>query len=117
MFMVFCVLDDPDHLDQVLEAWQENGIGGVTIAETTGLRRKRRQYVPMRYVFGTQEPVKGNMTLLAIVDDEAAVQRCLDEVEKVVGDLNEPNTGVFTSWPLFLTKGAGGRASNSGAKR
>jgi len=106
--MIFCVLDDPNHLDPVLEAWHALGIGGVTIAETTGLRRKRQQFIPMRYVFGTQEPVKGNVSLWAIVEDESMIRRCLEGVERVVGDLDAPNTGVFAAWPLSFTKGADG---------
>jgi hypothetical protein len=39
------------------------------------------------------------------VPDQAAVNNCLAATEKVVGDLNEPHTGVFTYWLLSNVKG------------
>ncbi len=49
MYMLMFVLDDPGRLDPVLEAWEQVGIRGVTIIESTGIHR-RRQILPMRYV-------------------------------------------------------------------
>ena len=106
MYAVFFVLDNPDLLDDVLDAWYAAGIGGVTIFESTGFHRRRRQHIPMRYLFGGGESEEqGNLTLLAIVPDEAAVQTCLDKAENIVGDLKQSNTGVFTAWPLSTVKG------------
>ena len=33
------------------------------------------------------------------------IQECQETVEKVVGDLNNPNTGVLAAWPLAYVKG------------
>ena len=52
MHMVMFVLDDPDLLDRVLEAWEAAGATGVTIVESTGIRRRRGVHVPARYAFG-----------------------------------------------------------------
>jgi nitrogen regulatory protein PII len=106
MYAVFFVLDNPDLLDDVLDAWYAAGIGGVTILESTGFHRRRRQHIPMRYLFGGGESEEqGNLTLLAIVPDDTAVQTCLTRAESIVGDLSQPNTGVFTAWPLNTVKG------------
>ncbi len=51
MYMIMLVLDNPDQLDQVLEAWERLGIRGATIVESTGIQRLRRKNVPMRYLF------------------------------------------------------------------
>jgi hypothetical protein len=60
----------------------------------------------MRYLYGSaEEKEKGNLTLFVAVDSEEKVQTCLQAFEKVVGDLNEPNSGVFLAWPISFSKG------------
>jgi hypothetical protein len=106
MYAVFFVLDNSDLLDDVLDAWYAAGIGGVTIFESTGFHRRQHQHIAMRYLFGGGESEEqGNITLLAIVPDETAVQTCLTQAENIVGDLGLPDTGVFTAWPLSTVKG------------
>jgi hypothetical protein len=106
MFMVMFVLNDPDQLDALLEAWDNAGIGGATILESTGIHRRKRRVIPMRYLYQTTGPQEeGHFTLLAIVDSEELVQRCLEATEGLVGDLTQPNTGIFTAWPLEMVKG------------
>jgi len=106
MYMIILVLDDPDHLDHVLEAWERAGIRGATIVESTGIHRRRRKIVPMRYLFQAPGLVEeGHLTLFVIVESEQLVQDCLHATEQIVGDLNKPNTGVFAAWPLALVRG------------
>jgi len=105
-YMALFILDDPSLLENVLKAWKDGGIGGVTIIESTGLYRLQRKVIPMRYLYSNRTASeKENVTLIAIVDDEAMVEKCLQLTESVVGDLNEPNSGVFAAWPLSLVKG------------
>jgi hypothetical protein len=106
MFIILCVIDQPEKLNDVLHAWRQDGITGVTILESTGLHRLSQQaHVPMRYAFGSANSERGNLTLFTIVEDEATIQRCLALTEAVVGDFNGPNTGIFVSWPVTFSKG------------
>ena len=106
MWMIFFVLDDPDLLEKVLDAWAQAGVRGATIVESTGYHRKRQKFIPMRYIQQySQDMVEGNCTLYAIVENEATVEACLKATEALVGDLDQPNTGVFASWPLDKVKG------------
>ena len=102
--MIMFVLNDRKHTDQVLEEWNNAGIKGATLMESTGAYRRRMQ-IPGRYAYATTNVDEGNITLFAIVPDQTSVNNCLAATEKVVGDLNEPNTGVFTYWPLANVKG------------
>jgi nitrogen regulatory protein PII len=106
MQMIIFVLNDPGHLDQVLNAWQKAGVKGVTLIETSGFYRRQKKHVPMRYFFGSSgAQEEGNMTLMAIVADQATVDQCLVATETVVGDLDQPNTGIFAAFPLSTVKG------------
>ncbi len=106
MFMVMFVLDDVLFADDILNSWSEIGITGATIFESSGLHRRLKKIIPMRYAFdnGTSEE-KGNLTFFVMVETEKMVKACLDAIEKIVGDLNQPNTGIFSAWPLSIIKG------------
>jgi hypothetical protein len=74
--------------------------------ESTGLYRLTRKLIPMRYLYTSREASeKENVTLIAIVDDQAMAEKCLQLTESVIGDLNQPNTGIFAAWPLSMVKG------------
>ena len=105
MYMIFFVLDDPDRLDKILQSWEAVGIRGVTIIESTGINRLRRSYTPFRYIFSANQSEEGHLTLVAVVPNEQIVHACLQATEALIGDLNQPHTGVFTAWPLSLVKG------------
>lgn len=106
MYMIMFVLDDPGRMDEVLVAWEGVGVIGATIIESTGIQRLRRKNLPMRYLFQTPGLVEaGHLTLFVIVESEGMVQECLRAAEEVVGDLDEPDTGVFAAWPLDFVRG------------
>lgn len=109
MHIIFFVLNSPERLDDLLEAWEQVGIHGATIIESTGLHLQRSLAAPMRNnpsYLPPSIPVEiGHKTLFVIVQDEAAVRACLQATEGLIGDLNAPNTGVFAAWPLTTVKG------------
>jgi hypothetical protein len=117
MLMVMLVLDQPEFLDEVLDAWRDAGVSGITVTESEGAQRRaaRHAYVPARYALGGMVPgsAEGNFTLWCIVPDEATARRCLTAAEQVVGDLDDPNNGVMAVWPLLWTKGIPGDAGHS----
>lgn len=104
MFMVMFVLDDTDRLDDLLKAWEEVGVRGATIVDSTGIHRRLGR-VPMRFLYGSANEEAANQTLFAIVADEQQAVACLQAAEALFGDLNGPNTGVFAAWPLAFVKG------------
>ena len=107
MYMILCVIDQPDHLEAVLQAWQQLGLTGVTIVESTGLHRLRgTPHIAMRYAFDAGDAERGNLTLLSAVPHEDWIERCLAATEAIVGDFRQPNTGFFAAWPLSFVKGA-----------
>jgi hypothetical protein len=103
------VLDDPDKLNDLLDGWRALGISGVTLMESSGSYRHQAHLLGARHLAGatvlTQRIEEGHFTLFAVVPDATAVQQCLAATEAVTGDLDQPNTGIFTSWEVGLTKG------------
>ena len=116
MHMLMFVLDDPNKLDAVLEAWGTIGVSGVTIIESTGIAR-HQGYVGAPFMAGInrllQSDQEGHYTLMTIVKGEDVVRKCISVVEELVGNLKEPNTGVVAAWPLSIVKGVPDPALNT----
>jgi hypothetical protein len=110
MHMVMFVLDDPDLLDKVLDAWEAIDVSGVTIIESTGInRRAQARLVGAPFMAGINRmmgsTMEGHYTLFTIVKGPQMVEACIRAAESVVGDFNEPNSGVLAAWPLTYVKG------------
>lgn len=110
MYVVLFVLDNPNMLDDVLDAWDAIGVSGVTIMDSTGINRRRRAaQVGKPFMAGINRLMSGDQenqyTLLTIVRNEAVVQECVEAAEKIVGDLDLPNSGILVAWPLAYVKG------------
>lgn len=121
MYIIMFVLDDPQQLDSVLDAWDEIGVRGVTIIESTGIQRrlKQRKRIPMRFSidpisFGGEE---GNYTLFTIVKNMDLIDQLTKATEKIVGDLDQPSTGILIAWPLNYVKGIKDIYPNEGSEK
>jgi nitrogen regulatory protein PII len=110
MYMVMLVLDDPQQLDDVLDAWHATGVSGVTIVESTGINRHRKaRQIGTGFMAGMNRlmaaGVEGHYTLFVIVPDSEMVKSCISATESVIGNLDQPDVGVLASWSLEVVKG------------
>jgi hypothetical protein len=109
MYLLVMVLDDVAHRDEVLQAWVEAGVGGVTILESTGINRvlRRAKAQPMFMGFGQVfgGGRVGHNTLFAIVESVDIAEAAVKATEKIIGDLTEPDTGVIFAVELSKTWG------------
>ncbi len=108
MYLIMLILDQPNKLIEILDAWNAIGIYGATILDSTGVfkLRTRQLNLPARYTFPISKiGEQGNYTIISIVPHEKIVQKCLEATEEILGDLNQPKTGIFSAWPLSMCKG------------
>jgi hypothetical protein len=109
MYMIMFVLDNPDQLDAVLAAWHTVGVSGITIIESSGFHRRQAHVLGARYAPTLPELIErieqGSYTLFAAVATAELVEQCLNATEQVVGNLQEPNTGVIAAWPVAFVRG------------
>ncbi len=110
MNLVVFVLDCTEQCPDLLHAWEEAGAVGITILESTGLRRMQaalRDDLPLmpslRDLLAGQE--MHHRTLFTVVPDEATVEAIIAATERVVGDLSRPNTGVLFVVPVSRALG------------
>ena len=110
-YLVVFVLDDPDLCGSVLDAWEDAGVKGITILESTGLNRVRRagirDDVPLMPSFADLIKTREthHRTLFSVVESEEQSEGLLNATEGVVGDLSQPHTGLFFVVPLAKVYG------------
>lgn len=110
MYLIVFVLDDPDKLEDLLNAWEETGTGGATVLVSTGRHRLSngfRDDIPlMPGLDDFYNRVEAyHRTLFTIVKDDAVLQKVVEATQKVVGDLNQPNTGILVVLPTAQVYG------------
>ncbi len=111
MYLILFVLDNPDKLEELLNAWEEAGTGGATVLVSTGMRRLSnggyRDDIPL--MPGLDDFYKReedyHRTLFTIVQDDAILEKVVTATRSVVGDLNQPNTGILVVLPTAQVYG------------
>ncbi|MFO3796739.1 MAG: hypothetical protein ACK8QZ_05560 [Anaerolineales bacterium] len=105
MYLVLVVLHNPSRLDEVLNAWEEEGIQRVTILFSTGMGRIRQAkwrddlpLIPSLENFYHEE--RFSRTIFTIVPDREGVQKLHRATVKVIGDLSQQGTGILIAVPV-----------------
>lgn len=102
MYVLFFVLDKTERLDDVLETFLECGIKGATVINSTGMGRILSGSVPLfadlRSLF--EDDRKFNYTIFAVLEDERKIDRLAELLTSVIGDLDEPGTGMLFTVPV-----------------
>ncbi len=109
--LVIVILSQLDHVPQLMEAWEQAGVPGITIMDSIGGFRARRWLersglpfsAALRNLFQAEE-VRGRV-LLAAIDDEAVLERAIAEAERVVGGFDRPHGGVLLVIPIQAAYG------------
>lgn len=105
--LVICVVDDPEKAEDVLAAWVEVGVPGVTILDSTGLGHHIAGlgapddapiFPSLETLLRAREET--HRTLMAVVDDPQTIDRLVEETERIVGPLDAPDTGILFVMPV-----------------
>jgi nitrogen regulatory protein PII len=112
-YLVVLIVDNIDDCPKILRAWEEAGVLGITILESTGLGRIRRaglsEDLPLMpsmhdlYQFGEVH----HRTLFSVVDGQEMVDKMVTAIQQVIGDLDDPHTGFLFVVPVSQSHGFG----------
>jgi nitrogen regulatory protein P-II 1 len=111
MYLILFVLDNPDKLEALLNAWEKAGTSGATVLASTGMNRMLnsgvRDDIPLMPSLEDfyKRAEDYHRTLFTIVKDDEVLQKIVDATQSVVGDLNQPNTGVLVVLPTAQVYG------------
>ena len=104
------VLDNLEQCPDILDAWEEAGVPGVTILESTGLghlRSAMRDDLPLlsslRDLLASRE--LHHRTLFTVIEDEATLERIITATERIIGDFTRHHTGLLFVVPVIRVLG------------
>lgn len=106
MKLLVLFLNKVEKLEEVLEGYVEVGVTGATVVDSVGMGHILCEEVPifagLRFMFAGAKP--HNKTIFSVINDEkeAEVIRIL---KKILGDLNQPGTGIVFSLTLDRVEG------------
>ena len=112
-YLVVLVVDNPDDCPCILDAWQDLGVTGVTILDSTGMGRMRRaalrEDLPLMPSLSDFLEVREapHNTLLSVVESEEMADRMAQAAQEVIGDLDKPHTGFLFVVPVLKAYGLG----------
>ena len=111
MFMVMLILNDPNACQDMLDRWEIAGARGITILPSTGLGRIRAKgllddvpLMPSLQDFFQQDE-NLHRTLITILRDRPLVDAVIAATQSLLGDLNQPNTGILVVLPVLEAYG------------
>lgn len=112
MFLILFVLHDSSKLEEVINAWNNAGVCGVTILLSTGYHRISKSNIlqdDLPLIFNLEDILQHeestNRTMFSVVKDEATVDKVIEATEALVGNLNLPNTGILSVLPVTRSYG------------
>lgn len=110
--LIGLVIHDLDKVDDVLHAWLEAGISGLTLLDTSGLSHHVRRaglrddlpvFPSVRRMLESIET--HNRLLFTIVADDFDLDELIRGTEKVTGSLDSPGTGILFVMPVTRVSG------------
>ncbi|GJM41164.1 MAG: hypothetical protein DHS20C20_14460 [Ardenticatenaceae bacterium] len=112
--MIMLVLDDVNQCSTILEVWDAQGVGGITIFESTGMGRVRklsiRDDIPimpsLSRLLQTRE--ERHRTLFTVVETEEMVDQIINVTEEILGSMEKPHNGVIFVLPVSRVVGLHG---------
>lgn len=110
MKLLVFVLNDADLLSPLLKEFNATGVRGCTIFDSNGMGRELlRKQDDFGIMFGSLrallKPDLKNTKTLWLVLDESRIDGVVASIEKVVGSLDNPGSGILFTLPLDFVKG------------
>lgn len=107
MYLILFVLHQGDAFNDILNAWEEAGVGGITILPSTGLGRLRqktalRDDLPLIPSLDDliEHQEDQNHTLFTVVQGDEMVQKVIATTQAIIGDLSNTDTGILIVLPV-----------------
>ena len=106
MKLVILILNKVEKLEEILEGFIEVGVSGATIIDSIGMGHVLAEEVPifagLRFMFAGARP--HNKTIISVIKEEKE-KEVINLIKKIIGDLNQPGTGIIFTLQLDQVEG------------
>ena len=110
--MVVLVMERFGRTKEVMDAWQDVGVSGITVWESRGIGRMHddvglRDDIPIMPSLSTllQTREEEHRTIFTLVEDDEMVDKLIDVTEEITGGLDGPNKGILFVLPVMRAVG------------
>ena len=110
MYLLVEVLEQTDHLPTLLEKFAKIGVTGTTVLDSMGMGRilvESGAEVPAIPVIKKllAEGKHNNKTLFSVIADKETLQKAIDIIRSLCGNLNDPGKGILFTLKLDFVEG------------
>ncbi|NLY36982.1 MAG: hypothetical protein GX046_07090 [Tissierellia bacterium] len=106
MNVLFIVLNKVEYLDEILDSFVEIGIRGATILDSQGMgsalnshgRGSEPFFGMLRHMLDESRPY--NKTIFTVVEDDELLEKAVESVMAIVGDIHKPGVGMMFTLPV-----------------
>ncbi len=101
--LLMVILHDLTHMPEILDAWKEIGIPGVTILNSVGGFQaselmRRRGLGSFLKMF--DEVRSSQRTLFSLIDDPDLLEQAISEADRIVKGFDSPRSGILFTMPI-----------------
>lgn len=111
MKLLVFILNKQEKLDKLVNEFAKHNLTGATVIKSSGVARKilESNDETLSNIVGSLKRLLGpdnvpNNTILMVVKDDK-VQEIVQVIESVVGNLDNPDTGIVFTVPVDFVKG------------
>ena len=111
MYVLFVVLNQLEHLGEIVKKLKDVGIYSATIIDSVGtaqLRKSMGKEIPFigSLMRSFDEVGDNNKTMFTVVDSKKQAAKIMGEIEKICGgDMSKPGTGIMFTIPIDMVRG------------
>jgi nitrogen regulatory protein P-II 1 len=105
--LLIAVINHPEKLDEILSAFVELGITGATVVRSEGMGRVLSSEVPIfaGVAMLSQHSRPQNTTIFSVIREPEKVDRVIDLLREICGNLEDPATGIVFTTPVTRVVG------------
>lgn len=110
-YLIILVVNNIEYVPDVLERWENLGVKGITIFESTGHGKLKRagllDNLPLLVSMESLEELQEihHRTLFSVVDSEEMVDKMIAAAQEVIGNIEEEHTGFLFVLPVLRAIG------------
>lgn len=111
MEMLVAIIENPENINPILDRFFEEDIPGATVIDSRGMGHMIADHTSIFSRFtdltGGEGASKHNNVLFTIIKEEEQMMQAKEIIKTVVGDLDEPDTGLIFTIPVNSIEGFG----------
>ncbi len=107
MRLLIAIIYNPANVFYILDEFYQEGIKGSTVLDSMGMAHIMAHHVPFFSKFAEEGHEPGqNKTIFVLIQSDEELKKVIGAIERIVGDLEKPDTGVVMTVPVEFCKGA-----------